>query len=83
MLDVEPARCFMQVTKRESGRAKRAEQGGCSPPVRIIDRAWFRWCNHRHGDEQVRDHTLYRQSVALLRDAGIDQRATMCGWVMI
>jgi transposase len=30
------------------------------------------------------DHSpLYRQSVALLRDAGIDiGRATMCGWVM-
>src|SRR5579862_927311 len=32
------------------------------------------YCNHS---------PLYRQSVALLRDAGIDiSRATMCGWVM-
>ena len=34
--------------------------------------------------QQLNDHApLYRQSVALLRDAGIDiSLATMCGWVM-
>lgn len=88
VLDVEPARYFVQVTKRE----KRAcitcpEQGVMAAPLpdRILDKSLVsdeviintvvnKYCDHS---------PLYRQSVALLRDAGIDiSRATMCGWVM-
>jgi hypothetical protein len=40
----------------------------------IVDTVVNKYCDHS---------PLYRQSVALLRDAGIDiSRATMCGWVM-
>jgi len=40
----------------------------------IINTVVNKYCEH---------NPLYRQSVALLRDAGIDiSRATMCGWVM-
>ena len=40
----------------------------------IINTVVNKYCDHA---------PLYRQSVALLRDAGIDiSRATMCGWVM-
>ena len=54
-------------------------------PIRIIDKSLVsdgviidtvvnKYCDHS---------PLYRQSVALLRDAGVDiGRATMCGWVM-
>ena len=88
VLDVEPARYFVQVTKREKRACKSCpEQGVAAAPVpaRIIDKGLVsdgviidtvvnKYCDH---------NPLYRQSVALLRDAGIDiSRATMCGWVM-
>lgn len=88
VLDVEPARYFVQVTKREKRACKACpEQGVMAAPLpaRIIDKSLVsdgviintvvnKYCDHS---------PLYRQSVALLRDAGIDiSRATMCGWVM-
>ena len=87
-LDVEPARYLVVVTKREKRACKTCPEQGvmAAPlPVRIIDKGLVsdgviidtvvnKYCNHS---------PLYRQSVALLRDAGIDiSRATMCGWVM-
>jgi transposase len=88
VLDVEPARYFVQVTKREKRACKSCpEQGVMAAPLpaRVIDKSLVsdgviidtvvnKYCDHS---------PLYRQSVALLRDAGIDiSRATMCGWVM-
>jgi len=88
VLDVEPARYFVQVTKREKRACKTCpEQGVTSAtlPIRIIDKSLVsdrviintvvnKYCDH---------NPLFRQSAALLRDAGIDiSRATMCGWVM-
>jgi transposase len=88
VLDVEPARYFVEVTKREKRACKTCpEQGVMAAPLpdRIIDKSLVsdgviintvvnKYCDHS---------PLYRQSVALLRDAGIDiSRATMCGWVM-
>ena len=88
VLNVEPARYFVEVTKREKRACKTCpEQGVMAAPLpdRIIDKSLVsdeviintvvnKYCDHA---------PLYRQSVALLRDAGIDiSRATMCGWVM-
>jgi transposase len=88
MLDVEPARYFVVVTKREKRACKSCPEQGvmAAPlPVRIIDKSLVsdrvivdtvvnKYCDHS---------PLFRQSVALLRDAGIGiSRATMCGWVM-
>jgi transposase len=88
VLDVEPARYFVQVTKREKRACKFCpEQGVMAAPlaVRIIDKSLV--SDRVIIDTAVNkyaDHSpLYRQSVALLRDAGIDiSRATMCGWIM-
>jgi len=88
VLNVEAARYFVEVTKREKRACKTCpEQGVMAAPLpdRIIDKSLVsdeviintvvnKYCDHA---------PLYRQSVALLRDAGIDiSRATMCGWVM-
>ena len=88
VLDVEPARYFVEVTRREKRACKTCpEQGVMAAPLaaRIIDKSLVsdgviidtvvnKYCDHS---------PLYRQSVTLLRDAGIDiSRATMCGWVM-
>jgi transposase len=88
VLDVEPARYFVEVTKREKRACKCCPQQGVTAatlPIRIIDKSLVsdrvminavvnKYCDHS---------PLFRQSVALLRDAGIDiSRATMCGWVM-
>jgi transposase len=88
VLEVKPAEYFVQVTKREKRACKKCEEQGVAMaplPVRIIDKSLVsdriiidtivcKYANH---------NPLYRQSVILLRDAGIDiSRATMCGWVM-
>ena len=77
-----------QVTKREKRACKSCPEQGVTAatlPIRIIDKSLVsdrviidtvvnKYCDHS---------PLYRQSVALLRDAGIDiSRDTMCGWVM-
>ncbi|WP_035353581.1 IS66 family transposase [Edaphobacter aggregans] len=88
VLDVKPAEYFVQVTKREKRACKKCEeQGVATAPVaaRIIDKSLasdriiINTIVGKYGDH----NPLYRQSVILLRDAGIDiGRATMCGWVM-
>jgi transposase len=86
-LDVEPARYFVVVTRREK-RACRACVEGVSAaplPVRIIDKSLV---SDRVVIDTIvgkySDHLpLYRQSVILERETGVAiSRATMDGWVM-
>src|ERR1019366_5291508 len=87
-LDVQPAKYFVQVTRREKRACKKCEELGVAAaplPERIIEKSLV--TDRVIIDTVVgkyADHCpLYRQSVILLRDAGIDiSRATMCGWVM-
>jgi transposase len=86
-LDVEPARYFISVVKREKRACRDCAQGVSAAPVpeRIVEKGLV-------SDAVVidtlvskySDHLpLYRQSVILSREAGIDiSRATMDGWVM-
>lgn len=86
-LDVEPARYFVVVTKREKRACRGCTEGVSAAPLpeRIIDKSLV-------SDRVVidtlvskySDHLpLYRQSVILERDAGVSiSRATMDGWVM-
>jgi transposase len=86
-LDVEPARYFVLVTKREKRACRDCATGVRTAPVpeRIIDKGLV-------SDQIVidtlvakySDHIpLYRQSVILERETGITiSRATMDGWVM-
>ena len=86
-LDVEPARYFVVVTKREKRACKGCAAGVSAAPLpeRIIDKGLV-------SDRVVidtlvskySDHLpLYRQSVILQRDAGVSiSRATLDGWVM-
>jgi len=87
-LDVEPARYFVRVTKREK-RACRCCQGGTvtMPPMapRIVEKGL---ASDRVVVETVvakySDHLpLYRQAAILARDSGVEiGRATLDGWVM-
>jgi transposase len=87
-LDVEPAKYFVRVTKREKRACPHCpEQGvGCAPlPPRIIekslasDRVIIDAVVNKYADHQP----LYRQSAILERDTGVElSRATLCGWVM-
>jgi transposase len=87
-LDVEPAKYFVLVTKREKRACRSCEQGSVATaplPARIIDKALVsdrvvvdtvvgKYCDHL---------PLYRQSAMLDREAGLEiSRATMDGWVM-
>lgn len=87
-LDVKPAEYFVLVTKREKRVCRSCEEAGVitAPlPARIIDKSLV-------SDEVIintviakySDHQpLYRQSVILERETGIEiSRATMTGWVM-
>jgi transposase len=87
-LDVEPARYFVLLTKREKRACRSCEQGGVSAaplPARIIDKGLV-------SDRVVidtlvakySDHLpLYRQSAILERETGVElSRATLDGWVM-
>lgn len=87
-LDVEPARYFVRVTKREKRACPGCEQGGvvAAPlPARIIDKGLV---SDRVVIDTVvakySDHLpLYRQSAMLERDTGVEiSRATLNGWVM-
>ena len=87
-LDVEPAKYFVRVTKREKRACKGCEEEGvqCAPlPARIIDKGL---ASDRLVIDTVvskyADHCpLYRQSAILARETGIDlSRATLDGWVM-
>lgn len=87
-LDVEPAKYFVAVTKREKRACRLCQQGGVAmAPVaeRIIDKGLVsdrvvidtvvgKYCDHL---------PLYRQSAILERETGLDlTRATLDGWVM-
>jgi transposase len=87
-LDVEPAKYFVVVTRREKRVCKSCEQGkvAAAPlPARIIDKSLVsdrvvidtvvaKYCDHL---------PLYRQSAMLERETGIElSRATLDGWVM-
>jgi transposase len=87
-LDVEPAKYFVVVTKREKRACAHCEESGVSAaptPARIIDKGLVsdrvvidavvaKYCDHQ---------PLYRQSVILERETGVEiSRATMDGWVM-
>jgi transposase len=87
-LDVEPARYFVLVTKREKRACQRCEQGGVAAaplPARIIDKSLV---SDRVVIDTVvakySDHLpLYRQSAILERETGLEiSRATLDGWVM-
>ena len=86
-LDVQPARYFVLVTKREK-RACNCQAGGITAaplPARIIDKSLV-------SDRVVIDTVvakysdylpLYRQSAILERETGLEiSRATLDGWVM-
>ena len=87
-LDVEPARYFVLVNKREKRACKRCEEAGVTAapaPARIVEKGLV---SDRIVVDTViakySDHLpLYRQSAILERDAGVAiGRATMDGWVM-
>jgi len=87
-LDVEPARHFVLVTKREKRACRRCEELGvetAAAPVRIIPKSLAgdrviidtivnKYCDHL---------PLFRQSAMLERETGLElSRVTLCGWVM-
>ncbi len=87
-LDVEPAKYFVLVTKREKRACRSCEElGVVSAPLPpriiekclasdriIIDTVVSKYCNHT---------PLHRQSVILERDLGLEiSRATLDGWVL-
>jgi transposase len=87
-LDVEPAQYLVVVTKREKRACKCCEEGGvvaAPAPERIIEKSLV---SDRVVIDTVvakySDHLpLYRQSVILEREAGVEiGRATLDGWVM-
>ena len=87
-LDVEPARYFVLVTRREKRVCTACNEGGivtAALPARIIDKSL---ASDRVTIDTVvakySDHvTLYRQSAILDRETGVEiSRATMDGWVM-
>jgi transposase len=87
-LDVEPARYFVTVTKREKRVCKKCETAGvvAAPvPSRIVEKSMV---SDRVVLDTVvakySDHVpLYRQSAILERETGIEiHRATLDGWVM-
>src|ERR1035437_947812 len=87
-LDVEPAKYLVVVTKREKRACKHCEESGVAAapvPARIIDKGLV---SDRVVIDTVvakySDHLpLYRQSVILEREAGVEiGRATLDGWVM-
>jgi transposase len=87
-LDVEPAKYFVVVTKREKRACKDCEEQGVARapvPVRIIekglasDRVIIDTVVSKYADYVP----IYRQSAILKRETGIDlSRATLDSWVM-
>jgi transposase len=86
-LDVEPAKYFVVVTKREKRACPRCQQGvsAAAVPARIVDKGLV---SDRVVIDTVvakySDHLpLYRQSAILERETGVEiGRATMDGWGM-
>jgi transposase len=87
-LDVEPAKYFVLISKREKRACKSCEeQGVVSAPLPpriiekclasdqiVIDTVVSKYCDHQ---------PLYRQSAMLERDTGLElSRATLDGWVL-
>ena len=87
-LDVEPAKFFVRVTRREKRACRNCKQGGvATAPVAaeivekglasnrvVINAVVSKYCDHL---------PLYRQCLMLARDAGVEiSRVTMDGWVM-
>jgi len=87
-LDVEPAKYFVLVSKREKRACKSCEEEGVvSAPLPpriiekclasdqiVIDTVVSKYCDHQ---------PLYRQSAMLERDSGVElSRATLDGWVL-
>ena len=87
-LDVEPAKFFVTVTRREKRACRNCKKGGvATAPVAaeivekglasnrvVINTVVSKYCDHV---------PLYRQCAMLARDAGVEiSRATMDGWVM-
>ena len=86
-LDVEPAKYFVLVTKREKRGCRCCQRGVVTAPVPariiekglvsdrvVIDTVIGKYCDHL---------PLYRQSVMLERETGLEiSRATLDGWVM-
>lgn len=86
-LDIEPAKYFVLVTKREKRACKKCAEGVVTAPLPpriiekglvsdriVIDTIISKYCNHT---------PLYRQSVILERETGLElSRATLDGWVM-
>jgi transposase len=87
-LDVEPARYFVRVIKREKRACRGCEQGtvamarlearivekGLASDAVVIDTVVSKYCDHL---------PLYRQAAILEREAGVEiGRATLDGWVM-
>ncbi len=87
-LDVEPAKYFVRVTKREKRACQHCPEGGVTcavAPVQIIDKslATDRLVIETIVSKYLDHLPLYRQSAILLRDTGIElSRNTLCGWVM-
>ena len=86
-LDVEPARYFVVVTRREKRACRSCAEGVSAAPLpeRIVekglvsDRVVINTLVNKYSDHLP----LYRQSAILLRDTGVTiGRATMDGWVM-
>jgi transposase len=85
-LDVEPARYFVRVTKREkracrrcstvtaAALAERIVEKGLASDAVVINTIVAKYCDHL---------PLYRQAVMIEREAGVEiGRATLDGWVM-
>ena len=85
-LDVEPARYFVRVTKREKRAcrhcstvtaaplAERIVEKGLASDALVIHTVVAKYCDHL---------PLYRQAVMMEREAGVEVgRATLGGWVM-
>jgi transposase len=88
VLEVVPAKYFVQVTKREKRACKGCEEGGvnCAPlPPRIIEKGLA--SDRVVIDTLINKHSfhlpLYRQSAILERESGLHiSRATLDGWMM-
>ena len=87
-LDVEPAKHFVLVTKREKRACKGCEEQGVQTapvPVRIIEKSLV--SDRVIVDTVVNKYCdylpLYRQSAMWERETGLEiSRVTLCGWVM-
>jgi transposase len=85
-LDIQPARYFVRVTRREKRAcrrcamvaagplAERIVEKGIASDAEVINTVVAKYCDHL---------PLYRQSVMIEREAGVEiGRATLDGWVM-